>query len=127
MRRLLLWGPPILYMAFIFHLSSESDPLPVLTQNIWDKVLHTTEYAGLAFLVARAFLGERVRILPAILLAVLLTSAYGASDEYHQSFVPLRDSDVHDWIADTLGGSVGAIAYAGLFGFQFRRSITKAE
>ena len=93
MRRLLLWGPPILYMAFIFHLSSESRPLPALTAHVWDKLLHTIEY--------------------------------GASDEYHQSFVPMRDADVHDWFADTAGGSLGAIAYAALHRYQNRRSITK--
>ena len=54
MRRVLLWGPPILYMALIFHLSSESQPLPALTAHVWDKLLHTIEYAGLALLLARA-------------------------------------------------------------------------
>ena len=127
MRRALLWGPPILYMALIFHFSSQSNPLPILTENIWDKLLHSSEYAGLAFLLARAFLGERVRVLPAIVLAVVLTSVYGASDEYHQSFVPLRDSDVHDWIADTIGGSIGALGCAGIYASQFRRFITKTE
>lgn len=99
----------------------------MLTEHIWDKLLHTTEYAGLGLLFARAFLGERFRVLPAIVLAVLLTSAYGASDEFHQSFVPQRDSDVHDWIADTIGASIGAVACAGIDATQFRRFITKVE
>ena len=51
-------GPPILYMAAIFHFSSQSDPLPVLTEHIWDKILHTVEYTGLAILFFRALHGE---------------------------------------------------------------------
>ena len=37
-----------------------------------------------------------------------LASLYGATDEFHQSFVPGRDSDVLDWVADTLGAALGA-------------------
>jgi VanZ family protein len=47
----------------------------------------------------------------AIMLAFLITSAYGASDEFHQSFVPNRSCDVLDWAADTFGGFIAATAY----------------
>jgi hypothetical protein len=57
-RRLLLWLPPLLYMALIFYLSSQSNPLPSLTTRIWDKGLHTVEYGVLGLLVCRAALGE---------------------------------------------------------------------
>lgn len=102
-------------MAAIFHFSSQSQPLPELTEHVWDKLLHTVEYGGLAALFARALIGEGVGYLSAVLAAIFLTSTYGASDEYHQLFVPLRSADVHDWFADTIGaavGAVGAVAYA---------------
>jgi VanZ family protein len=111
MRRLLLWGPPIVYMAIIFGFSSQSDPLPALTEHVWDKLLHVAEYAGLAFLLGRALVGEGLGYLSACVLAVVMTSGYGASDEYHQLFVPMRSSDVRDWAADTLGAAAGAVAY----------------
>lgn len=111
MRRALLWGPPILYMIAIFHFSAESNPMPAVTEHVWDKLLHLTEYAGLALLFARALSGEGLRALRAIALAIVLTSAYGATDEYHQAFVPLRDSNPLDWAADTLGAGTGAVAY----------------
>lgn len=111
MRRLLLWGPPIVYMVLVFHFSSESDPLPVVTQHVWDKLLHFSEYSGLALLFVRALRGEGLGLAGAAVLAIVLVSAYGATDEFHQSLVPLRDPDVRDWIADTLGGSLGAAAY----------------
>ena len=112
MRRVLLWGPPILYMVSIYHFSSESNPMPVITEHIRDKLLHAAEYAGLAALLARALIGEGVNLGRACLLAVVLTSAYGATDEFHQWFVPMRSSDVRDWVADSAGAAIGAACYA---------------
>lgn len=98
--RLALWLPALAYMVLIFALSSESNPLPALTGHVWDKLLHLTEYGGLAFLFCRALAGEGLSWTAAIVGAAILTSAYGASDEIHQIFVPLRSPDVHDWFAD---------------------------
>ena len=110
-RRAALWLPPIVYLWVIFHLSSESEPLPALTAHVWDKVLHLIEYGGLAALVSRALLGEGFGWLIAVGGAIVAASLYGASDEWHQSFVPMRDADVRDWVADTLGGTAGALMY----------------
>ena len=111
MRRILLWGPPVLYMILIFHFSSESNPMPVITDHIRDKWLHMSEYAGLAALLGRALVGEGFSYSKACVLAVLLTSTYGATDECHQWFVPMRTSDLGDWIADTTGAAIGAVCY----------------
>jgi VanZ family protein len=108
--RLWLWGPPIVYMAAIFHFSSESQPLPALTEHVWDKLLHTIEYTGLAILVFRALDGEGLQPWRAAILTVIVVSAYGASDEWHQLFVPMRDADVYDWLTDTLAGVIGSVA-----------------
>jgi VanZ family protein len=106
-----LWAPPVLYMAVMFGLSSESHPIPVVTVHIWDKLLHLSEYGLLALLFARALVGEGLGWLAAMVAAMLMTSAYGVTDEWHQSFVPLRSADVHDWFADTLGAVIGASIY----------------
>ena len=45
-------------------------------------------------------------------LGALVTVAFGVSDEIHQSFVPGRDADVLDVVADALGAAVGAAGYA---------------
>jgi VanZ family protein len=110
-RRASLWMPPLVYMAAIYLLSSQSAPLPQLTAIVWDKVLHAIEYAGLAFLLGRAFTGEGFGRVASIALAVLFACAYGASDEWHQLFTPGRDSDVFDWAADALGAGVGAAVH----------------
>jgi VanZ family protein len=111
--RVSLWLPPLAYMALIFYLSSQLNPMPEITSRVWDKLLHGVEYAGLALLFCRALTGEGLRWTMAAPAAVLLTSAYGASDEYHQLLVPLRNSNVRDWIADTIGAALGAALYRG--------------
>jgi VanZ family protein len=47
----------------------------------------------------------------AIVLTVLFCSFVGVLDEWHQLHVPGRSGgDVWDWLADTLGGFLGAHA-----------------
>jgi VanZ family protein len=99
-------------MMLIYRFSSEADPIPIVTSNVRDKLLHLAEYAGLAMLFSRALAGEGFRLGRACLHAVLLTIAYGAIDEYHQWFVPLRSADVRDWIADAGGAAAGALCFA---------------
>jgi VanZ family protein len=108
--RVSLWLPPVVYMAVIFYLSSQSNPLPQVTAHVWDKLLHAVEYAGLAALLGRALLGEGLGPVTAFAAAALLAAAYGATDEYHQLSVPLRTGDLRDWIVDVIGASLGALA-----------------
>lgn len=98
-------------MAVVFHLSSESDPLPQLTATVWDKALHFVEYAGLAVLLARALTGEGMSPRQVFVAAVGVASLYAVSDETHQIWVQGRDPAVRDWLA----GSLGAIGGAGLY------------
>ena len=109
-----LWVPPVVCMLLIFFLSSESNPLPEITTRVWDKLLHAIEYGTLALLFCRAFIGEGYGHLAAMGLAFVFTSAYAASDEWHQVFVPFRTSDVYDWLADSIGGGAGLAAFAAI-------------
>ena len=106
-----LWAPPIAYMALIFFFSSQPDPAPALTEAFWDKTLHFAGYAGLAFLFGRAFAGEPVAFPAALVYAFVASSAYGATDEWHQSFTPGRSPSVLDWVADTVGAGIGVVVY----------------
>jgi len=98
------WLPVVLWAGVIFALSS----IPHLGTDLgtWDLVLrkcaHVTEYAVLAFLLARALDREA----PALALAVL----YAASDEFHQSFVRGRHASPVDVAIDTVGVLIGLLA-----------------
>jgi VanZ family protein len=103
--------PALAYAAIIFALSAQSDPFPFLPPEIFlqDKLLHAAEYAVLGGLLVPALRVAGLRPRVALLAAVVVASAFGATDELHQSFVPGRNADVADWVADTLGAAVGAL------------------
>jgi VanZ family protein len=86
----------------------------MIADHVWDKLLHFLEYGGLGALLYRAFRGEGLSGTVALIVAAVAAAAYGASDEWHQSFVPLRDSSIRDWLTDLLGGSAGAAFYGTL-------------
>jgi VanZ family protein len=103
-RTLARWLPAIAWAALIFYLSSRRT-LPEPPGPLgWDKLQHVLGYGAGGFLLARAA-GVRGRGLVA---AIALGLLYGASDEVHQAFVPGRNSDVQDWLADALGVAAGA-------------------
>jgi VanZ family protein len=103
--------PALAYAAIIFALSAQSDPLPFLPPEVLsqDKLLHAAEYALLGGLLVPALRAAGLRPRVALLAAVIIASVFGATDEFHQSFVPGRNADVADWVADTLGAAVGAV------------------
>lgn len=98
-------------MGLIFYLSDQPQLLPTVSPYIWDKGAHMAEYGVLAIFWCRALRGEGLGWTLVLVLALLATSAYGLSDEWHQSFVPMRSSDPRDWLADTIGGSLGLLVY----------------
>lgn len=106
-RALWLWGPVAAYMVAIF-LESSVSQVPELPNGVTDKDAHSLLYAGLAVLILRALAGATWRgvTISACLLAILLTAGYGATDEFHQRFVPQRTADLLDLAADTLGAAV---------------------
>jgi VanZ family protein len=67
------------------------------------------EYGLFGWLLTRALAMSRdFRSFAALALWVLfLGGLYGVSDEWHQSFVPLRESSIFDWMADTAGVAAG--------------------
>jgi VanZ family protein len=96
------------YCAIIFSLSAMSHPLPQLTAHVWDKALHAVEYGGLGTLLALALgVWDEPQRLWRVGLAILLGCAYGVSDETHQFFVPGRDAEVGDALADGVGTTLG--------------------
>lgn len=76
-----------------------------------DKVLHAGAYAVLAacWLAALRASWPAVAPVPLAWLAACAASLYGATDEWHQSFVVGRTADVWDWVADSAGAAAVAL------------------
>lgn len=101
-------------MALIYYFSSLSGvPIPLLFSS-QDFFLHIIEYSVLSYLLSSAFVttGSRRGI---HVYALLITVLYGATDELHQAFVPLRDPSLFDLIANAVGGWLGILVFH-LFG-----------
>lgn len=83
-----------------------------------DKVMHTGAYFILSFFTVRAFRHLSTSLSTLMISSLIFISLYGASDEWHQSFVPGRMSDTLDWLADTLGGIIFLSFY-----YRYRHNI----
>jgi len=97
-------------MAMLFGFSSLSTlPSPPSQFSFYD--VHIAAYAGLAALTARAA-GKGLHDVSgrAVLVAIVISSLYGVSDEYHQLFVPGRSFELLDMVADAIGSIAGASA-----------------
>jgi len=105
------WGPVAVQMAVIFVLSSVPQ-LPSLPGGLTNHTGHLIGYGLLGGLAVRGFAGARwAGVTPAAAWrSVLLSSVYGITDEYHQSFVPGRSTTIDDWAADTVGAVIAVLA-----------------
>jgi len=111
-----LWLPLILYMSLMWHLSSRPIEVPSLDIPFLDKFLHLIEYAIFGFLLARAvsFDAKPDRKIAFSILIIFLAVAWGALDEYHQSFVETRDANVWDFVFDCCGAGLGNFLFISL-------------
>jgi VanZ family protein len=100
------WGPVAAWMAVLFALSHSSAPPGASLVPDWAS--HGGAYALLGLLCHRALRGRA----HALLLSVLLATAYGVTDEYHQSFVSARHAEAADVGKDFAGAVAGASLYS---------------
>jgi VanZ family protein len=128
------WLDVVLWMAFIFVLSSDLGSATHTSMIIEPLVLwlrpnaspeeiarvhffvrkagHLSEYAVLALLLFRTirrapFPSSSAWSWKNAGLALFIAAAYAASDEWHQSFVASRTADFHDVLIDSGGALVG--------------------
>jgi VanZ family protein len=112
----------ILYVVTIFFLSSRPDlTSPGPTFHLKDKVVHLAEYfcLGLLLFGGMGFAVSRTR--PGLVFLFLLTVgiSIGAMDEMLQSYIPGRQMDLYDWIADFIGVALG-VGLSVTIGFRNR-------
>ena len=114
------WVPVFIYCFLIYIQSSYPSPETIPDLPYLDKLLHFAAYAILGVLFFRAFRKQRFKdnIRLAMILSMLLSTLYGLSDELHQSYVPYRNADLMDALADMLG-SVGGVYFFNYFQINY--------
>ncbi len=103
----------IVYLGFIFYLSSLEQPGQQIQITHIDKVFHFIIYLPMPWLF---FLSLRASAVEGIKynyfnLGIILSLIYAATDEWHQSFVPTRNMDFLDFLADAAGILAGAFLF----------------
>ena len=95
-------------MGVIFYLSSKpATALPTFP----DYLSHLGEYFVLGLLVALSFNSSGLVPEKTALFAVLWSTFYGITDEFHQFFVPTRTPSLKDIAMDTLGGIIAVLLW----------------
>jgi VanZ family protein len=101
------WLPPLVFMAVIFFFSAQPNLSSGLgwIDAVGRKFVHASEYALLCFLWWRAL---RTKLDPTSALAPawLITVAYAATDEYHQTFITGRHGTWVDVAIDGMGAAI---------------------
>ncbi|MFQ5646294.1 MAG: VanZ family protein [bacterium] len=106
------WVPTLLYMGLIFYFSSQSDlGISIVPIENFDKLLHFSEYFVLCLLFYRSLVNSPTDRLSgnAVVLAIVFSLLYAVSDEFHQWFIPNREADILDIVADGAGAAVSQL------------------
>ncbi len=113
--------PAILWAAVIFCLSSIPDfSTPSFGFKLTDKMAHFGEFFVLGLLVAYSFNKRNHSLGKVFWISVSISCLYGILDELHQFYVPGRQMDVFDMLADVLG----AVSAAGVYVLILRKRIS---
>jgi VanZ family protein len=106
---LIYWLPLIIYCLAIYIQSGRPGPKHLPELRFLDKFLHFGAYGLLGIFFYRAYETLPLKNFKNLLILISAGSAtlYGISDEIHQYFVPSRQSDIMDVIANTIGSICG--------------------
>ena len=99
---MLAWMALITYWSGQGHLPIDQPRVEDVLHGMQHRAAHLLAYGLLGLLGRWAFDG-----LPrATFWAILVTSVFGATDEWHQAFTPGRRAAVDDWLLDTAAAGV---------------------
>jgi len=100
------------YALFIFAVSAQSRPFAFFgaARFVPDWAFHVVEYGLFGYFLAKAFQATFEFNSRFLLLVITLVfgTLYGLTDEWHQSFVPLRQASARDLAADAAGVLIGS-------------------
>lgn len=112
-----LWPLALAFSIFLASGTSRLAAPDMGFQFSKDKLAHFLVFGLLATAILRTPWLKRLRLRD-LLAAALIASAYGACDEFRQSFTPGRSVELADWFADSLGAMVAVFVYARWRGYR---------
>ncbi|MFN3531622.1 MAG: VanZ family protein [Candidatus Brocadia sp.] len=91
--------------AFLIFAASSEDTSSITLPPYADKLIHFVLFGLLCLMICWALSSVTLgnRWIYKTILAIGITSFYGATDEIHQLFTPNRSVEIFDWLADTTG------------------------
>jgi VanZ family protein len=107
------WLPVLIWMTLIFYLSGRpGKDIPALFP-FQDIVFHFLAYLALAYFFGRALKNTNRGLSNASIFIYTFAFAicYALSDEFHQSFIPGRNTSAFDVFIDGLGVIPGALSH----------------
>lgn len=109
-KAILAWAPSSIW-ALVILISSlfPTSEVPTVTWPYADKVMHFGIYAVLAVLMLRGFALYNINHMQGYIFTLILGMGYGILMELVQLFVPGRQADVFDIMANTMGLACGII------------------
>jgi VanZ family protein len=104
---LLAWMALITYWSNQGNLPIDKPDVANILHNLQHRLAHVLAFGLMGLLARWAFDGWP----RAALLAVLATSLFGVTDEFHQSFVPGRRAAIDDWALDTASAALAIYVF----------------
>ena len=100
------------YAGIIYWESSQDTSSISLSHNT-DKLVHFAVFGLLCLMTCWSLSHVRIgdRAIYKIILAIVITSLYGMSDEFNQYFTPNRSVEIFDWLADTAGAVTAGLLW----------------
>ena len=98
-------------MGLIFYLSSYPVAIKVPSFSYSDKLAQIVGYGVLGSLIYVALKKGNVNKHHVVTLAFTISFLYGVSDEIHQYFVPWRQGDIFDVMANGIGALCFPLAF----------------
>jgi VanZ family protein len=116
--------PAILYSLLIYFLSSiPQQNIPPIRLLDFDKFLHLIEYLLYGCTLVLAFARSKSEKIAAnsTMLSIITGILYAISDEVHQIWVPGRDCNLFDFIADATGLLIGIFLFQKLLHYRLEK------
>ena len=115
MQKFVKWWVPVLVWMIVIFIGSSIGNVPRVggktTDGLVHRAAHVAEFAVLGVLVLRALRRDQALTKREIVITLMVTAIYGASDEFHQRFTPGRSSEGLSVVFDVAGGVIGLGLY----------------